>query len=48
VAEQPPPSTPTSLLVRTTNESELERRDDAVAFPSEEQRNPGQCLLDSS
>jgi hypothetical protein len=48
VAGQPPPSTLTSLLVLTTNESELERRDDAVAFPSEEQRDPGQCLLVSS
>jgi hypothetical protein len=32
----------------TTNDSELERRDDKLAFPSEEQRDPGECLLDSS
>ena len=32
----------------TTNDSELERRHDTVAFPSEEQLGSGQCLLDSS
>jgi hypothetical protein len=32
----------------TTNDSELERRDDGLAFPSEEQRDAGQCSLDSS
>jgi hypothetical protein len=31
-----------------TNESEFERHDDALAFPSEEQRDPGRCLLDSN
>ena len=30
------------------NESELKRRDDALAFPSGEQCDLGQCLLDSS
>jgi hypothetical protein len=28
--------------LRTTNDSELERRDDTLAFPDEEQRDPGQ------
>jgi hypothetical protein len=32
----------------TTNDSELERRDDTLAFPSEGQRDPAECLLDSS
>ena len=32
----------------TTNESALERRDDTLASRSEEQRDPRQCLLDSS
>ncbi len=32
----------------TTNDTGLERRDDTLAFPSEEQRDPGQYLLDSS
>jgi hypothetical protein len=32
----------------TTNDSEAERRADALAFPSEEQRDPGERLLDSS
>jgi hypothetical protein len=30
-----------SLVFGKTNESELERRDDTLAFPSEEQRDPG-------
>jgi hypothetical protein len=37
-----------SLSLRTTNDTELERRDDTLALPSEEQHDPGQCLLDSS
>jgi hypothetical protein len=32
----------------TTNDTELERGDDTLALPSEEQRDPGECLLDSS
>jgi hypothetical protein len=32
----------------TTNEGEPERRDDTLAYPSQEQRDPGQYLLDSS
>jgi hypothetical protein len=32
----------------TTNDSELERREDTPAFPSEEERDPGQCSLDFS
>jgi hypothetical protein len=35
-----------SLLSWTTNDSELERRDDTPAFPSEEERDPGQGSLD--
>jgi hypothetical protein len=35
------------LSLRTTNDSEVERRADALAFPGEEQRDPGECLLDS-
>lgn len=31
----------------TTKETEVERRDGTLALPSEEQRDPGQCLLDS-
>jgi hypothetical protein len=31
-----------------TNNSELERRDDTPAFPSEEERDRGQCSLDFS
>jgi hypothetical protein len=29
----------------TTNDSELERRDGTLAFPSEDERYPGQCSL---
>jgi hypothetical protein len=32
------------LLSRTPNESELKRRDDTLAFPSEEHCDLGQCL----
>jgi hypothetical protein len=35
-------------LLRTTNDSELERRDGTLAFPSEDERYPGQCSLDFS
>src|SRR3954462_5820569 len=31
--------------LRTTNDSEVERRDDALAFSSEEQSDPGECPL---
>jgi hypothetical protein len=36
------------MLARDDHDSELERRGNALAFPSEEQRDPGQLLLDSS
>jgi hypothetical protein len=39
---------PGSLSSWTTNESEFGRRDDALAFPSEERCDPGSALLDSS
>jgi hypothetical protein len=46
--EQSASTSPTvaSVLVWTTNDSELERRDDTPAFPSEEERDPGQGSLD--
>jgi hypothetical protein len=37
-----------SCPLRTTNDSELERREDTPAFPSEEERDPGQRSLDFS
>jgi hypothetical protein len=46
--ERASPPAPSSRLVRTTNDRELERHDDTFALPSEEQCDPGQRLLDSS
>jgi hypothetical protein len=43
----PPPARRPLAIEQTTTESGFGRRDDALAFPSEERRDPGQCLLDS-
>jgi hypothetical protein len=44
-----PPGSPTApLALWTSNDTKLERRDDTLAFPSEEQLDLGQCLRESS
>jgi hypothetical protein len=46
--KQAPPVVTAARSPWTTHESELERRDDTLALLSEEQRDPGRGLLDSS
>jgi hypothetical protein len=46
VGKRASPTSGFGHLLGTTNDSELERRNDTLAFPSEEQGDPGRCLLD--
>jgi hypothetical protein len=41
------PAVPARRSFGTSNDTELKRNDDTLAFPSEEQLDLGQCLLDS-